>query len=159
MKITLSFALLFSTCGQVVSQNATTLPTTSALPSTEESHHPSGAPSQPPTQTPTVPTISEVPSTKESHHPSGAPSQQPTQTRAPSQPPSQTPTAPPKKPNLIMIMTDEHNLRTLGCYRDLMDEKQAFPWGEGVKVDTPNIDQLAKDGAVYKNFYTVSPRK
>ena len=138
MKITVSFALLLSTCGRVVSQNATTLPTTSEVPSAKESHNPSGAPSEPPT---TLPTTSEVPSAKESHNPSGAPSE------------------PPTKPNLIMIMTDEHNLRTLGCYRDLMDEKQAFPWGEGVKVDTPNIDQLAKDGAVYKNFYTVSPRK
>ena len=122
MKITVSFALLFATCGRVVSQNATTLPITSEVPSTKESHHPSGAPTQEPTKTPT---------------------QTPTET----------------KPNLIMIMTDEHNLRTLGCYRDLMDEKQAFPWGEGVKVDTPNIDQLAKDGAVFKNFYTVTPRK
>ena len=58
-----------------------------------------------------------------------------------------------------MIMTDEHNFRTLGCYRDLMEQEQAFPWGEGVKVDTPNLDKLAQDGAIYKNFYTVAPRK
>ena len=30
------------------------------------------------------------------------------------------------KPNLIVIMTDEHNLRTLQCYRDLMDDEQAY---------------------------------
>ena len=33
------------------------------------------------------------------------------------------------KPNLLIIHTDEHNFRTLGCYRDLMTEDQAFVWG------------------------------
>ena len=61
------------------------------------------------------------------------------------------------KPNLIMIMTDEHHFKTLGCYRDLMEEKHAFPWGKGVKVDTPNIDRLANEGAIFKNYYTVTP--
>jgi len=64
-----------------------------------------------------------------------------------------------QRPNLIMIMTDEHNFRTLGCYRDLMERKQAHPWGEGIKVNTPNLDKLAQGGAIYKNFYTVAPRK
>jgi hypothetical protein len=63
------------------------------------------------------------------------------------------------KPNLIMIMTDEHNLRTLQCYRDLMEKDQAYPWGGGVKVKTPYIDSLASNGAIFKNFYTVSPRE
>ena len=34
------------------------------------------------------------------------------------------------KPNLIVLLTDEHNLRTLGCYRDNMKKKEAFPWGK-----------------------------
>ena len=37
--------------------------------------------------------------------------------------------------NVLIIQTDEHNFRTLGCYRELMSEKQAYIWGPGVKVD------------------------
>ena len=42
-------------------------------------------------------------------------------------------------PNLIVIMTDEHNFRTLGCYRELMQKRQAYMWGPAV-VETPNSD-------------------
>ena len=61
------------------------------------------------------------------------------------------------KPNLLIIHTDEHNFRTLGCYRDLMTEDQAFVWGSGVKVDTPHIDSLARDGAICDSYYSSSP--
>ena len=61
------------------------------------------------------------------------------------------------KPNLLIIHTDEHNFRTLGCYRDLMPEDQAFVWGPGVKVDTPHIDSLARDGAICDSYYSSSP--
>ena len=54
-------------------------------------------------------------------------------------------------------MTDEHNFRTLGCYRALMSPEQGFMWGPGVKVDTPNIDWLAKNGAIADRFYATSP--
>ena len=64
-----------------------------------------------------------------------------------------------EEPNLVMIIVDEFNFRTLGSYRKLMDEQQAYPWGKGVKVDTPNIDRLAEEGALFTNFYTVAPRK
>ena len=37
-----------------------------------------------------------------------------------------------KTPNVIIIQTDEHNLRTLGCYREHMREDQAFIWGKDV---------------------------
>ena len=60
-------------------------------------------------------------------------------------------------PNLLVIMTDEHNLRTIGAYRDLMNSEQAFQWGPGVTVDTPNIDRLAAEGAIFNNFYAVTP--
>jgi len=60
-------------------------------------------------------------------------------------------------PNLIVIMTDEHNLRTIGAYRKLMNTEQAFPWGPGVELETPNIDRLASEGALFNNFYAVSP--
>lgn len=62
-----------------------------------------------------------------------------------------------KRPNLLIIHTDEHNFRTLGCYRDLMSDDQAFIWGDGVKVDTPHIDSLAQDGAICDRFYASSP--
>jgi len=54
-------------------------------------------------------------------------------------------------------MTDEHNIKTLGCYRDRMEDTHAFPWGDGVKVDTPHIDSLAADGALFTNFNTIAP--
>lgn len=61
------------------------------------------------------------------------------------------------KPNLIVIQTDEHNFRTLGCYRELLTKEQAFIWGEGIKVETPNLDWLAKHGAIADRFYATSP--
>ena len=42
----------------------------------------------------------------------------------------------PKPPNLIVIMTDEHNLRTIGAYREQLGKKQSFPWGDGVAVES-----------------------
>jgi len=63
-----------------------------------------------------------------------------------------------KQPNIVIIYTDEHNLRTLGCYREHLNDAQAHVWGPGVKVDTPNIDSIAKGGALFTNFYTVSPQ-
>ena len=59
--------------------------------------------------------------------------------------------------NVLVIQTDEHNFRTLGCYRELMTIDQAFVWGKGVKVDTPNIDWIAKDGAICDRYYATSP--
>ena len=53
-----------------------------------------------------------------------------------------------QKPNLIIIHTDEHNFRTLGCYRDILTEDQAFIWGKGVAVETPNIDRIADEGTL-----------
>ena len=61
------------------------------------------------------------------------------------------------KPNLLIIHTDEHNFRTLGCYRALMPKEQAFIWGDGVAVETPHIDSLAKRGAICDRFYAASP--
>ena len=33
---------------------------------------------------------------------------------------------PQAKPNVLLIITDEHNFRTLGAYRDLLPKEQAF---------------------------------
>lgn len=61
------------------------------------------------------------------------------------------------KPNLLIIQTDEHTFKTLGCYRNLMDKEQAFVWGEGIEVTTPNIDRIANEGAIFTSYYASSP--
>ncbi len=65
--------------------------------------------------------------------------------------------APTARPNLVVIQTDEHNFRTLGAYRALLPKEQAFIWGDGVKVDTPNLDWIAQHGAIADRFYATSP--
>ncbi len=66
-------------------------------------------------------------------------------------------TAAPARPNLLIIQTDEHNFRTLGCYRELLAKEQAFIWGDGVKVETPHLDWIAKNGAIADRYYATSP--
>jgi len=61
------------------------------------------------------------------------------------------------KPNLLIIHTDEHNFRTLGCYRELLSQDQAYVWGEGLKVETPNIDWLARNGVLFSKCYASTP--
>lgn len=61
------------------------------------------------------------------------------------------------QPNLLLIQTDEHNFRTLGCYREHLSDEQAFIWGEGNVVETPNIDYLADNGMVFTKYYAASP--
>lgn len=60
-------------------------------------------------------------------------------------------------PNLVIIYTDEHNFRTLGCYRELLSEEEGFVWGKGVKVDTPHIDSIADAGTLLTSFYVATP--
>ena len=60
------------------------------------------------------------------------------------------------KPNVLIIQTDEHNFRTLGCYRETLSEEQALMWGPDV-VETPSIDWLAETGALCTSFYATSP--
>ncbi len=61
-----------------------------------------------------------------------------------------------RRPNLLVIQTDEHNFRTLGCYRKLMSRDQALMWGPTV-VQTPHIDWLADHGAICTRFYATTP--
>jgi choline-sulfatase len=49
-----------------------------------------------------------------------------------------------KKPNILLIMSDEHNQKVSGCY------------GNAV-VKTPNIDSLASQGVTFDNHYCNSP--
>ena len=62
-----------------------------------------------------------------------------------------------KPPNLVVIYTDEHNFRTLGCYRKLLPKAQAEIWGEGNVVETPHIDTIADAGAICTSFYATTP--
>ena len=61
------------------------------------------------------------------------------------------------KPNLLIIQTDEHSFRTLGCYREQLSHDQAFVWGDAINVETPNIDYLAKNGIIFTKFYAATP--
>lgn len=49
-----------------------------------------------------------------------------------------------EKPNVMLIMTDQHRLSAVGAY------------GETV-CQTPNIDRLAQDSVLFQNAYTVCP--
>lgn len=62
-----------------------------------------------------------------------------------------------ERPNILIIHTDEQNFRTLGCYRKLLSEDQAFIWGPGVEVETPHIDGLASEGVLFRNCYATTP--
>ncbi|WP_419189649.1 sulfatase [Stieleria marina] len=62
-----------------------------------------------------------------------------------------------QKPNVLIIVTDEHNFRTLGCYRDQMDREQAEMWGPGAVVETPHIDRLADEGVLCTRAYATAP--
>ena len=60
-------------------------------------------------------------------------------------------------PNVILIVTDEHNFRTLGCYRKLLSREQAEMWGPKAVVPTPHLDSLAKEGVICTRAYATSP--
>jgi len=70
---------------------------------------------------------------------------------------SAQPKATDKKPNLLIIHTDEHNFRTLGCYRETLSDEQAFMWGPNTIVETPNIDKIAHEGVLCASWYASSP--
>jgi len=48
------------------------------------------------------------------------------------------------KPNIILIMTDQHRLSAIGAY------------GETV-CKTPNLDKITAEGVLFENVYTASP--
>lgn len=62
-----------------------------------------------------------------------------------------------RRPNLMFIVTDEHNLRTLGCYREQLSKDQAEIWGPGNVVETPHIDSIAKHGTLFNRMYASTP--
>ncbi len=62
-----------------------------------------------------------------------------------------------RRPNLLIFHTDEHNFRTLGCYRATLAPEQAFMWGKDAVVQTPHIDWMAENGAICTKFYATTP--
>jgi arylsulfatase A-like enzyme len=60
-------------------------------------------------------------------------------------------------PNVLLIITDEHNFRTLGCYRDTLPREQAEMWGLGAVVQTPHLDRIAKEGVLCTRAYATAP--
>ncbi|MRT91959.1 sulfatase-like hydrolase/transferase [Ancylomarina sp. 16SWW S1-10-2] len=62
-----------------------------------------------------------------------------------------------KKPNLIFIMTDEQSYLTIGSYRDFLPEELACRWGENIAPNTPNLDKIAEEGAIYTSYYASAP--
>jgi len=58
--------------------------------------------------------------------------------------PAQAPTQAPAKPNIVLIFVDDLGYGELGCYGQ-------------TKIDTPNIDALARDGLRFTQFYTAAP--
>lgn len=50
----------------------------------------------------------------------------------------------PKRPNILIIMSDEHNASVLGCYGNAL-------------IRTPNLDGLAARGVVFESCYCASP--
>lgn len=60
------------------------------------------------------------------------------------------------RPNVLVIMTDEHNFRTLGCYRKLLPASLSNMWGPAV-VETPHIDSIANDGLLCTSYYATTP--
>ncbi len=57
--------------------------------------------------------------------------------------PSNNPASPAHKPNIVFILADDLGYGDLGCYRQ-------------TKIKTPNIDQLAREGMAFANFYAGS---
>ncbi len=52
----------------------------------------------------------------------------------------------PKRPNILFIMSDDHNANTIGCYDSFI--KDYCP--------TPRLDQMAKEGALFKNCFAIN---
>lgn len=49
-----------------------------------------------------------------------------------------------KKPNILLLYSDQHNSRVLGCYGNN-------------EIKTPNLDKLAEEGIRFNNAYTQNP--
>lgn len=64
-----------------------------------------------------------------------------------------------QKPNVLIIYTDEHNLRTIEAYQKQMPDALQAPWGEEAQkaLQTPYLNRLANDGVMMMNCFVSSP--
>ena len=54
-----------------------------------------------------------------------------------------------KKPNIIFILSDDHTTNAISAYGSIYEEI----------APTPNIDRIAKEGAILKNTFASAKRK
>ena len=54
-----------------------------------------------------------------------------------------------EKPNIILILSDDHSFPNLGCYGDANVLKYNI---------TPNLDEFAKEGIRFERAYTTAPQ-
>jgi hypothetical protein len=57
----------------------------------------------------------------------------------------------PSKPNILVILTDDLGYDDVGCYWT-PDNRPGFE-----KIQTPNLDRLAAEGARFTDFYSPAP--
>ncbi|VGO16302.1 Arylsulfatase [Pontiella desulfatans] len=51
-----------------------------------------------------------------------------------------------RQPNILFIMSDDHDANTIGCYNSFIKDH----------CPTPRLDQMAKDGALFKNCFAIN---
>lgn len=56
-----------------------------------------------------------------------------------------------KRPNILLVLTDDQRYDTLSVVQAELGEKGRFPW-----TDTPNMDRLARDGVRFRNAFVVN---
>ena len=64
---------------------------------------------------------------------------------APVAAPAASPAAPADRPNILLLVSDDHSYPFLSCYGD-------------TNVRTPNVDRLAAEGMKFHRFFTVAPQ-
>lgn len=57
-----------------------------------------------------------------------------------------------RKPNLVLLITDDQRWDTLGVVQRELGERARFPW-----FRTPNMDRLAAEGVRFRNAFVTSP--
>src|SRR5690606_38938412 len=59
--------------------------------------------------------------------------------------------APQRRPNVLVVLTDDQRWDALGVVQREMGEDALFPWFE-----TPNLDRLAAEGARFSNAFVTT---
>lgn len=57
----------------------------------------------------------------------------------------------PKRPNILLVYTDDQRFDAMGVVQKDQGEKGRWPW-----IQTPNMDRLAKEGARFRNAFVVN---